>query len=136
YDAATARFPGKRIVLWGESLGTGVAVALAVERRVGGVILDAPYTSIADVGAAHFPFAPVRWLVKDAFHSDQRIARVRAPLLIRHGEADDVVPIRFGERLFALANEPKKFRRVPGGGHVVEDDAGGMKSVLAFLAGL
>lgn len=134
YDYAVARQPAARIVLWGESLGTGVAVALAAEREVGGVILDAPFSSIADVGAAAYPFAPVRWLIKDPFHSDRRIARVRAPLLIRHGEDDAVVPIRFGERLFALANEPKRFERFAGEGHVITDERGGMDSVRAFLA--
>lgn len=134
YDYAVARHPAARIVLWGESLGTGVAVALAAERDVGGVILDAPFSSIADVGAAAYPFAPVRWLIKDSFHSDRRIARVHAPLLIRHGEGDAVVPIRFGERLFALANEPKRFERFAGEGHVITDERGGMDSVRAFLA--
>ena len=134
YDYAVARQPAARIVLWGESLGTGVAVALAAERDVGGVILDAPFSSIADVGAAAYPFAPVRWLIKDSFHSDRRIARVHAPLLIRHGEGDAVVPIRFGERLFALANEPKRFERFAGEGHVITDERGGMDSVRAFLA--
>jgi len=134
YDYAVARQPAARIVLWGESLGTGVAVALAAERDVGGVILDAPFSSIADVGAAAYPFAPVRWLIKDPFHSDRRIARVHAPLLIRHGEGDAVVPIRFGERLFALANEPKRFERFAGEGHVITDERGGMDSVRAFLA--
>ena len=134
YDYAVARHPAARIVLWGESLGTGVAVALAAEREVGGVILDAPFSSIADVGAAAYPFAPVRWLIKDPFHSDRRIARVRAPLLIRHGEGDTVVPIRFGERLFALANGPKRFERFAGEGHVITDERGGMDSVRAFLA--
>src|SRR6478609_5069948 len=108
--------------------------ALAAERDVGGVILDAPFSSIADVGAAAYPFAPVRWLIKDPFHSDRRIARVHAPLLIRHGEGDAVVPIRFGERLFALANEPKRFERFAGEGHVITDERGGMDSVRAFLA--
>ncbi len=134
YDYAVARQPAARIVLWGESLGTGVAVALAAERDVGGVILDAPFSSIADVGAAAYPFAPVRWLIKDPFHSDRRIARVHAPLLIRHGEGDAVVPIRFGQRLFALANEPKRFERFAGEGHVIADERGGMDSVRAFLA--
>ena len=60
-------------MLWGESLGTAVAIALAAEREVGGLILDAPFTSIADVGAAAYPFAPVRWFIKDAFHSDERV---------------------------------------------------------------
>ena len=134
YDYAVARQPAARIVLWGESLGTGIAVALAAERDVGGVILDAPFSSIADVGAAAYPFAPVRWLIKDPFHSDRRIARVHAPLLIRHGEGDAVVPIRFGQRLFALANEPKRFERFAGEGHVITDERGGMDSVRAFLA--
>ena len=77
--------------------------ALAAERKVGGIILDSPFTSIADVGAAAYPFAPVRWLIKDPFRSDERIARVRAPLLALHGELDRIVPIRFGEKLFSLA---------------------------------
>ena len=60
YEFAAARYPIKRIVAWGESLGTGVAVALAAEHAIGGIILDAPFTSAADVGAAAFPFVPVR----------------------------------------------------------------------------
>jgi hypothetical protein len=134
YDYAVARYPPRRIVLWGESLGTAIAIALAAERETGGLILDSPFTSIAEVGAAAYPFAPVRWAIKDAFHSDARIARVHAPILMRHNASDDIVPIRFGERLFALANEPKHFLRIPSGGHVIEDDAGGIEAVRAFLA--
>src|SRR5262245_10063601 len=81
YDFAAARYPAGRIVLWGESLGTGVAIALAAERKVGGIILDAPFTSIADVGAAAYPFAPVRWLINAPFRSDDPNARAPAPLL-------------------------------------------------------
>ena len=123
-------------MLWGESLGTAVAVALAAEREVGGVILDAPFTSIADVGAAAYPFAPVRWLVKDAFRSDLRIGKVKAPILVLHGERDRIVPIRFGERLYALANEPKRMVRFPQGGHVDLDDHGAVDVVREFVAGL
>jgi len=136
YDFAAARYPARRIVLWGESLGTAVAVAVAAERKVGGVILDAPFTSIADLGAAAYPFAPVRWLIKDSFHSDRRIAQVSAPLLVMHGERDTIVPIRFGERLFALANEPKRFARFPQGGHIDLEDHGAIDHVRAFLAAL
>jgi len=134
YDYAAARYPPRRLVLWGESLGTAVAIALAAERTVAGLLLDAPFTSIADVGAAAYPFVPVRWAIKDAFRSDRRIGRVHAPILMRHGVDDDVVPIRFGERLFALANEPKQFLRIAHGEHVVADDGGGMQVVHAFLA--
>ena len=136
YDFALARYPARRIVLFGETLGSAVAIALAAEREVCGLILDAPFTSAADVGAAAYPFAPVRWLIKDSFHSDRRIARVRAPILLLHGERDTVVPIRLGERLFALANEPKHMARFPQGGHVDLDGHGAAMVVREFLAGL
>jgi uncharacterized protein len=134
YDFVRKRDPGKRIILFGESLGTGVAVALAAEREVAGIILDAPYTSTAEVGAAAYPFAPVRWLIKDSFRSDERIARVHAPLLVLHGERDNIVPVRFGEKLFALAQEPKRMVRFPLGGHVNLDDYGAAIVVKEFLA--
>lgn len=121
YSFATARYDPQRIVAWGFSLGTGVAIEIASGHPVGKLILEAPYTSIADVAAAHFWFAPVRLLIRDPFHSDERIARVTAPLLIVHGARDQTIPIAFGERLFALAHEPKQFVRTPGGGH---DDLG------------
>jgi uncharacterized protein len=136
YDFAIARYLAKHIVLWGESLGTAVAIALAAEQKVGGLILDAPFTSIADVGAAAYPFVPVRWFIKDPFHSDERIARVGAPLLVLHGERDNIVPVRFGERLFAIAREPKRMVRFPLGGHVDLDDHGAAKAVKAFLSEL
>jgi fermentation-respiration switch protein FrsA (DUF1100 family) len=133
YDFAAARYRPQRIVLWGESLGTAVAVALAATHAVGGLILDAPFTSAADVGAAAYPFVPVRWLIKDSFRSDLRIASVTAPVLVLHGAHDRVVPIHFGERLFALANEPKRFVRFADGGHVDLDDQGAPEAVRAFL---
>jgi uncharacterized protein len=136
YDFARAHYPAGRIVLFGESLGTAVAVALAAGHEVAGVILDAPFTSAADVGAAAYPFAPVRWVMKDKFRSDERIARVSAPLLVLHGEQDRIVPIRFGEKLFALAREPKRFVRFLQGGHVDLDDHGAAKVVKEFLAEL
>jgi fermentation-respiration switch protein FrsA (DUF1100 family) len=136
YDFAAARYPAKRLVVWGESLGTAVTVALAAEREVGGVILDAPFTSAADVGAAAYPFAPVRWLMKDSFRSDERIGRITAPLLVLHGERDRIVPIRFAERLFKLAPEPKRMARFPDGNHVDLDDHGAKDVVKEFLEGL
>ena len=90
----------------------------------------------SDVGAAAYPFVPVRWFIKDAFHSDRRIARVHAPILALHGERDNIVPIRFAERLFALAGEPKRFVRYRQGNHVDLDDYGAMDEVRKFLGGL
>ena len=136
YDFAAARYPVKRLVLWGESLGTAVAIALAAERAVGGVMLDAPFTSAADVGANAYPFVPVRWFMKDPFRSDLRIAKVSAPLLVLHGERDRVVPIAFGEKLFALRAEPKRMVRFPSAEHADLDAHGAPKVVKEFLAEL
>jgi hypothetical protein len=100
YRAALTDAPAQRIVLLGESLGTGLAIKLAARFPVGAVALDSPYTSIVDVAAARFPIFPVRALMRDRFESDAEIGKVTAPLLIVHGTADAVVPYRFGRRLF------------------------------------
>src|SRR3981189_3628972 len=84
YAFTTARYSADSIVVWGFSLGTGVAVALASKQPTGKLILEAPYTSIADVAASVFPIFPVRLVIRDSFHSDQRIGRVKALLLIMH----------------------------------------------------
>ena len=117
YAFALARYAADRIVVWGFSLGSGVAVALAAGNPVAKLILEAPYSSIADVAASAFPILPVRWLLRDPFRSDLRIAGVKVPLLVLHGARDPTIPIVFGERLFALANEQKQFVRFPDGGH-------------------
>jgi uncharacterized protein len=103
---------------WGESLGSGVAVALAAHHLVGALVLDSPYSSIADVAAAAYWFVPVRALLRDPFRNDLLIVQVSAPTLMVHGTKDPVVPIRFGAKLFALANPPKAFWRVEGAGHL------------------
>ena len=135
YAFATERYDAQRIVAWGFSLGTGVAVAIASEHPVGKLILEAPYTSTVDVAASLFRFVPIRLLMRDQFHSDQRIARVAAPLLIMHGTNDPAIPITFGERLFALAHEPKKLVRFPGGGHENLDNFGALETARAFING-
>jgi uncharacterized protein len=134
YAFTTALTSEDRIVVWGFSLGTGVAVALAAEHPVGKLILEAPYTSIADVAATLFRFVPVRWLIRDSFHSDARIGRVTAPLLIMHGARDFTIPIGFGERLFALAHEPKQFVRFPEGGHDNLGNYGAIDTARQFIA--
>jgi len=133
YAFASARYGADRIVVWGFSLGSGVAVALAAEQPVGKVILEAPYTSIADVAGLVLRIVPVRWLIRDQFRSDERIARITAPLLIMHGERDLTIPVGLGERLFALAHEPKQFLRFPDGGHDNLDDYGAIETARHFI---
>ncbi len=108
---------GERVILYGESLGGGPAVKMALEFDVAGVVLESPFTSIADVAQSHYWYLPARWLVLDRWDNAERIARLDAPLLILHGENDRVVPSRFGRELFERAPEPKRAVFVPGAGH-------------------
>lgn len=109
--------PPERIVVYGESLGSGVAVQLAARRKVGGVILDSPYTSIVELGVRSYPFLPVRWLMSDRYETLAHIGAVHAPLLIVHGEQDDIVPVDMSRALFAAASEPKLLVTYPDAGH-------------------
>ena len=134
YAFAAARYGSARIVLWGESLGTGVAVALAAERPVGRVILESPFTSAVDLAASIYFFVPVRLLMKDQFRSDERIGRVTAPVLVLHGERDTIVPIALGEQFYGLIRAPKRFVRLPDAGHNDHDAYGAVEVVRKFLA--
>jgi fermentation-respiration switch protein FrsA (DUF1100 family) len=133
YAFAVTRTAPERIVAFGESLGSGVAVALAATHRVGRLVLESPFTSAADIGARVYWFLPVRLLIKDPFRSDERIGKVTIPLLVLHGARDGVIPIAFGERLFSLANEPKQFVRFAEGGHNDLDRHGARDAVRRFL---
>ncbi|HEX2554805.1 MAG TPA: alpha/beta hydrolase [Microvirga sp.] len=134
YGFAARAVEPARIALYGESLGTGVAVRLAAERPVGGLILDAPYTSTAEVAAGMYWYVPVAWLMHDQYRSIEIIDRVKAPILVMHGDRDRVIPFAYGERLFAAAPEPKRFLRLPGSGHTRNLESGGLAAVDAFLA--
>jgi hypothetical protein len=118
-EARVRGYDGDRIVLMGESLGTGVAVALAATHEAAALVLDSPYSSAVEVAEAHYAIFPVNWLMFDRFHSDLAIGDVHIPILVLHGDEDDVVPIRLARRLFELANEPKTFMLVSGGKHLV-----------------
>jgi fermentation-respiration switch protein FrsA (DUF1100 family) len=122
-----------RIVLYGESLGSGVAVKLASDRPVGAVVLEAPFTSAVDVGAAAYPWVPVRLAMRDRFDSVSRIGGVAAPVLVMHGERDRTTPVRLGRRLLAAAAEPKEGHFFPLAGHTDLHDHGAVAVVLDFL---
>ncbi|ARQ00455.1 alpha/beta hydrolase [Pseudorhodoplanes sinuspersici] len=136
YDFARKTYPDAKIVLWGESLGTGIATAIAAENAIAALVLEAPYTSTLEIAQAHYPFIPVRWLMKDQFHSSERIGKVKAPVLILHGDRDTVIPIAHGERLYALAPEPKKLVRFAGGDHEGLDRFGALQAARDFMAKL
>jgi fermentation-respiration switch protein FrsA (DUF1100 family) len=132
--------PG-RIALYGESLGSGLAVAMAAEAAdagtpVAGVILEAPYTTIPAVAQHHYFYVPATLLVHDKYDSLGRIARIKAPLLVVHGVRDRTVPVRFGEALFAAAAEPKQALWLPDATHNNVYEFGAGERVVAFLRGL
>lgn len=106
-----------RIVLVGESLGTGPAVQLAAAHPLGALVLEAPYSAAVDIARTAYPWLPVRLLMKDQFRSRDHIGEVRAPILILHGEADRVIPPGFGRRLFDAAQDPKTFLSLGPVGH-------------------
>ncbi len=124
----------EQVIAVGESLGSGVAVALAAKEKVGGVVLDSAYSSTVDVAADIYPYFPVRLLMDDQFRSDERIEKVKAPLLMVHGSADRIIPIAYGRRLFELANEPKAFLEIPDAPHVVLGNPTAMRKVQEFIA--
>jgi fermentation-respiration switch protein FrsA (DUF1100 family) len=124
--------PG-RLVLYGESLGTGAAVALATEHEIAALILEAPPTNVGEVAQWHFPYIPAAHLVTDRFDSLSRIGRVKVPILVMHGESDRVVPVRFGRALFNAAPEPKEGWFVPAAGHEDLARYGGLDTAVAFI---
>lgn len=134
YAFAAARYPASRLALWGESLGTGVAVALAAQKPVGRIVLESPFTSIADIAAQIYWFFPVRLLIKDSFRSDLLIGTVTAPFLILHGDKDSIVPIALGDQLYKLITAPKRFVRFPGAGHNELAAYGALEAAKQFLS--
>ena len=105
----------EQIVIHGESLGTAVAVNLAAESQCAGLILEAPFSAGKDMAATVLPFAGP--LLFRAFDSVSKIGRVKAPVLVIHGDQDEIIPIALGRKLFAAAPEPKQFWEVKGSGH-------------------
>lgn len=123
----------ERILLWGESLGSGLAVRLASENPVAAVLLDAPYTSIADAAQGQYPFVPVRLLLKDRFESLSRIPRVRAPILVMQGSADRLVPPAMGRAMIAAAKGPTELWVAEGAGHEDLGPYGAIQAAAAFV---
>ena len=130
--AAQGLGPGS-IALVGESLGTGVAVRLAAGRPFAALVLEAPYTSTAEVAARAYPWLPVRLLMRDQYRSIDVIARIEAPLFVFHGEADRTIPFDLGLALFEAAPAPKEFSPAPGRGHEAIYDPATWQQEAGFI---
>ncbi len=116
--------PEQRVVVFGSSLGGAVAVDLAQDRKLAGLVLESTFTSIADVAGMHFG-RPLASLAGRRFDSAAKIGRVRCPLLFFHGDRDEIVSYALGRRLFELAPDPKTFETLSGAGHNDTVEVGG-----------
>ena len=96
-----------QIILYGESLGTGVAVEIASKNNFNSIILESPFTSIENSAKIYYPYLPVSFLLKDRYDSISKIKKINSPILIMHGRKDDIVPFFMGKKLFEQANSPK-----------------------------
>ncbi|WP_179954012.1 alpha/beta hydrolase [Denitrobaculum tricleocarpae] len=124
----------EKTVLYGESLGSGVAVQLAAEQQFAAVVLEAPFTSVADVAQAHYWYLPARWLILDQWNSLAKADMLRAPVLLIHGEQDAVTNVRFGRQLLDAIQAPKEGIFVPQAGHNDLYNFGLRERVTNFVA--
>ncbi len=105
------------VVLMGRSLGGAVAVDMAAKDGARALVLESTFSSVPDVAAYHYPWIPVRWVLRTRLDAAAKIGEYRGPLLVSHGDADRVVPYSLGQKLFGAASEPKSFFTIPGGDH-------------------
>ncbi|MGH1417246.1 MAG: alpha/beta hydrolase [Hyphomicrobiaceae bacterium] len=125
------------IILYGESLGSGVATQVAahpeIANEIGGLVLDAPYTAIVDVAALHYPYLPARLLMRDRYETMRYIGKVGVPVLVLHGEADGVIPVEMGRAVAAALPGQAELKTFPGAGHTNHDEFGSFEAMLGWL---
>ena len=109
----------EKIILYGESLGTGVAVEIGQNNKFNSIILESPYTSMIKAAKIYYPYLPVKFLLKDKYESEKKIKNIKTPILIMHGKKDDIVPFYMGKKLFEIANKPKKFLQIEEDDHML-----------------
>ena len=124
------------IIIYGESLGTGVATEIAQNKNFAGVILESPFTSMIDAGKDKYPYLPVRLLLKDKYESDKKIKNVKSPVLVMHGKVDNIVPFHMGKKMYELANEPKYYYFSEYDDHMMEYNEKLLKALQDFISSL
>ena len=124
------------IIVYGESLGTGVATEIAQNKNFAGIILESPFTSMIDAGKDKYPYLPVRLLLKDRYESNKKIKNINSPILIMHGKVDNIVPFLMGKKMYALANEPKYSYFSEDDDHMMEYNEKLLKALKDFIGSL
>ena len=123
----------KNIILYGESLGTGIAVELSQTNQFGGIILESPFTSMTNAAKNIYPWLPVKYLLKDKYDSEKKIKNLQIPILIMHGKKDNIVPFKMGKKLYDLANNPKFFYFTENDDHMMTFDEKLVNTIKNFL---
>ena len=121
------------IILYGESLGTGIATELAQNKNFAGVILETPFTSMINAAKEFYPYIPVNLLLKDRYENYKKIKNIKIPILIMHGEQDTIVPFKMGKKMYQLANEPKYFYFTKYDDHMMVYDGPMIKTLKNFI---
>ena len=125
-----------QIILYGESLGTAIATEIGQNDNFAGIILEAPFTSMVDMGQKIYPIFPVKFLLKDKYESKNKIKNIKSPILIMHGEVDKIVPFWMGKKMFELANEPKYSYFSKYDDHMMEFNKDLINSINLFIKSL
>jgi pimeloyl-ACP methyl ester carboxylesterase len=128
--------PAEKIVAYGESLGSGQAVRLAMQRPLAAIVLEAPLTSTIDVARSSYFWLPLSLIIADQYNNERNIPSVKVPVLVLHGEQDTVIPVEMGKRVYRAANEPKRLELFPAGGHLDFFEHGAWEKTMAFLASM
>jgi len=121
------------IILYGESLGTAIAVHTGQFNNFAGIILEAPFTSMVDLGQKYYPFFPVKFLLKDKYESKNKIKNLKSPILVMHGKKDKIVPIEMGVKIFSMAKEPKFSYFNDNDDHMMDFNPNLIESIKSFL---
>lgn len=117
YLTRTRRIPPDRLIIFGRSLGAAVAAELAAHRPAAGLILESPFPSIEAVAKHHYGGMPVHWLLGAEFDLIDRLPQLSLPILVIHGDRDDIIPIEFGRQVFEAAKPPKWWYAIAGADH-------------------
>ena len=126
----------ENIIIYGESLGTGVAAEISQNKKFAGVILESPFTSMIAAAKSKYKIFPIKLLLKDKYESDKKIKNIKSPILIMHGEIDKIVPFWMGKKMFEIANEPKYSYFSKYDDHMLEFNKDLLNSIKSFVNSL
>jgi len=124
----------KNLILYGESLGTAVAIEIAQNKYLAGIILESPFTSMVELAQKYYPVLPVKYLLKDKYETIKKLPNINSPLLVLHGKLDNIVPFSMGKKLFEKANEPKFKYFVDNDDHMVRYDQKLLNEIKKFIS--